>query len=395
MASTSVETLLKRRLYREYAKQDSEALKAFYAPLGLLDKVMALMPLEPLDHFDRERCDTVIDQNIWVLKDLYDVKARIRLRNTLKPSSPENERLKVALGDYLERRLQTVAEGVSLESYSGDTIKVDKDVLESMLFPPTHFDTFKHHFYQSYSLIPLRFLLLGILVISALIATPFYCVYLGGKKPFGARQQGEERQPSTNLLVVEKESQTRISTVRQSLLNSLKLPFTFLNISFKANDKGSEVGSDFLISPSMETTGHVEEPSSEEFNPDLLAAGPPPVPPKQKEERLLPALPGENKNELKITSKLLRRASTTKNEFDSPPLKKRREIKMVNLTDSEKSIDKRHNIVNYGSLSTFVTSSEKKLEAPSLPSRGTPPAASGGKKSRKRQTRSSSRFSRG
>ena len=198
MASTSVETLLKRRMYREYAKQDSEAIKAFPIPLGLLNKVIALMPpLLPLDHFDRKRCDTVIDRNIWALKELYDIKDRIRERKRLKPSSAENERLRQALEAYLNKRLQTVAGGVSLESYSGHEIKVDAATLKSMLFPPTYFDTFKHHCCQSYPLSPLRFLLLAIPVILALIATPFYCIYLGGKKLFSTRQQGGKEKKKT------------------------------------------------------------------------------------------------------------------------------------------------------------------------------------------------------
>lgn len=188
---------LKRRLYRKYAKQDSEALEAFPVPLGLFNKVIALVPpFLPLDHFDREKCDKAIDNNIWALKELHDIKARIRERERLKPSSAENNRLKEALEAYLNKKLETVAESVSLESYSGHKISLDNDTLKSMLFPPTYFDTFKHYCYQSYLLSPLRFLLLVIPVILAVIFTPLYCVYLGGKKLFGARQQAGGKRSS-------------------------------------------------------------------------------------------------------------------------------------------------------------------------------------------------------
>lgn len=243
--------ILKRRLYRHYAKQYNEEITLGIRILTPIDKAIGLT-FPRFKSADREKCDRAIDRNIWALKELYDIKARIRERERLKPSSAENDRLKQALEAYLKARLEGItwrithpytaeeakdtltknkeqlttneeptlseseieelvekltkktsakddiwnlfpeleqpknspklrAEEILANNYGiiPKRVTVDAATLEAMLFPPTYFDTFKHHFYHSYPLLPVRWVSGLILLVLALIATPLYGCCLG------------------------------------------------------------------------------------------------------------------------------------------------------------------------------------------------------------------------
>ena len=260
MKEDKVAKILKRRLYRHYAKQYNEEITLGIGILTPIDKAIRLM-FPRFKDADREKCNKAIDNNIWALKELYDIKARIRERERLKPSSPENDRLKQALENYLKVRLKEItwrithpytkkeaekilnenkeqltkneeptknkeltlseseivelveelttkpkktsatddmwnllhesaqpknplklrAEEILADNYDiiPKRVIVDAAILKAMLFPPTYFDTFKHHFYHSYPLLPVRWVSGLTLLVLGLIATPLYGCCLG------------------------------------------------------------------------------------------------------------------------------------------------------------------------------------------------------------------------